>query len=626
MPGTFLKPTSPHDRKTLGKYELLSKLSTGGMSEIFLATQKGLAGFRKIVVLKSILPNIRGQEEFVKMFLEEARITSSFNHPNIAQVFDLDTDDEHLFLVMEFVQGATLTEVTRASEQNAVGLPLGFALTVIRDTALALHYAHTFSDPRGRKQAIVHRDVSGKNIMVTYEGTTKLLDFGIAKALGAYRSDTTSIGMVKGTTGYMSPEQVLGEAVDARSDIFSLGVVLHESLTGARLFARPTEEQEMRAVLNETAEPPSRANPMVSYAIDKVTLKALSQKRDNRYSNALEFARALESAASGTMWHPEQLGDLVKRLHAERLQQTHSLVQAAQGSTGEHSGLQVRHAEASTKENVLPLLSASPSTRPARHERGITLETPIEVVLSPSPVQPVIPRDEDTTSPHLLGSGPFRAAPTMSMRPRSTPGTTMPRPPPAPTPGEVPFALGPAMPLRGGLPAFRPDGDLHDTGAVPATPSAENLLFADLRHEGKTNPSIDNLPMIVGELDRKTSPSLEHLPRVQLDVEPATRLNIQPRRKIGRLLAIGAGVGRLAVGGVGVVLRPHDPTPVEAPVAIAPVEPAHPVEPPPVTVTAPVTVPIEPPAPVVAPPPPAPVEQPRAHPPKPKPPKPTKGK
>src|SRR5688572_20312226 len=196
----FLSPRSSLDRRTMGKYEVLCRLSAGGMSEIFLAYQKGLAGFKKIVVLKSILPDISGEEEFVRMFLDEARTTAAFNHPNIAQVFDLDVDGEVLFLAMEFVQGCTLVEMARACRQAREAIPIGLTLQAVRDTALALHYAHTFVDPRGRKQVVIHRDVAEKNIMVTYDGTTKLLDFGIAKALGK-AVGRTSVGMVKGTSG-----------------------------------------------------------------------------------------------------------------------------------------------------------------------------------------------------------------------------------------------------------------------------------------------------------------------------------------------------------------------------------------------------------------------------------------
>jgi serine/threonine protein kinase len=333
----YLRPTSALDRRTMGKYDVLCRLSTGGMSEIFLAYQKGLAGFRKIVVLKSILPDIRGEEEFVRMFLDEAKTTALFNHPNIASVFDLDVDGETLFLAMEFVQGCTLVEMARACRQAKEPIPIGFTLLAVRDTALALHYAHTFTDPRGRKQVVIHRDVAEKNIMVTYEGTTKLLDFGIAKALGKGTGRTT-VGMVKGTSGYMSPEQIRGEPLDARSDVFSLGVVLHECLTGMRLFHGKTPEEGMLSALREEIPPPSRLNPDVSGTIDAVVMKALMRDRDSRYSTSLEFARAIEKAASGQMWHPEQSGELVLRHFQDRVNQTRELLEASQSMTGEHTG------------------------------------------------------------------------------------------------------------------------------------------------------------------------------------------------------------------------------------------------------------------------------------------------
>ncbi|MBX5481238.1 MAG: serine/threonine protein kinase, partial [Myxococcaceae bacterium] len=325
-----------HSGRKLGKYEILCRLSTGGMSEIFLAFQRGLAGFRKYVVLKQILPDIKGEEEFVRMFLDEARITAAFNHPNIAQVFDLDIQDGELFLAMEFVPGATLVEVARATRQRNEAIPIGFTLQAVRDTALALHYAHTFTDPLGRPQTVIHRDVAEKNIMVTYEGVTKLLDFGIAKALG--HSSRTSVGMVKGTSGYMSPEQILGEPLDARSDIFALGVVLHECLTGMRLFHGRTPEEAMMQALKGEVLPPSAQNAALPPELDQVTLKALQRRRDDRYATALELARAIERAAGPHIWHPEQSGEFVTRLFAQRRDATRKLMSEAQAMASELTG------------------------------------------------------------------------------------------------------------------------------------------------------------------------------------------------------------------------------------------------------------------------------------------------
>jgi serine/threonine protein kinase len=369
--------------KTLGKYEVLSRLSTGGMSEIYLAFQRGLAGFQKLVVLKSILPDIRLDEEFVKMFVDEAKITALFNHPHIAQVFELDMDDGVLFLAMEFVPGATLVEVARACRNTQQPIPIGLTLSAVRDSALALHYAHTFTDPLGRKHSVIHRDVAEKNIMLTYEGITKLLDFGIAKS--ASRQAQTQVGMVKGTSGYMSPEQILGQPLDARTDLFSLGVVLHECLTGMRLFYGPKPEDGMTATLKGEVAAPSKFTKGVSPALDAVCLKALSRKREDRHVNALEFARDLEKVAQSLFWKPEQSGEFIQSLFADRREQTRHLYEQArmQGdNTGQFSltGL-IRSAKARGLRTMQPLLSAVPPPPPPPPSREITqpeLAFPIE--------------------------------------------------------------------------------------------------------------------------------------------------------------------------------------------------------------------------------------------------------
>ena len=319
----YLRPPSALDRKTMGKYEVLCRLATGGMAEIFLAWQRGLAGFRKIVVLKSILPDVRGEEELVRMFLAEAQTTAQFNHPHIAQVFDLDVDGDVLFLAMEFVQGCTLIELARAADKAKEAIPVGFTLRVARDTALALHYAHTFTDARGRKLPVIHRDVAEKNIMVTHQGITKLLDFGIAKT-GAGK--LTAVGTVKGSTGYMSPEQIRGETVDLRSDVFSLGVVLHECLTGYRLFRGRTPEESMMKALEANVLPPSLSNAQISPELDRAVLKALERDREHRYETALELARELERVGGALLWSPEQCGELVQRHFAFRQEQVRELV------------------------------------------------------------------------------------------------------------------------------------------------------------------------------------------------------------------------------------------------------------------------------------------------------------
>jgi serine/threonine protein kinase len=310
--------------KQFGRFEVLCKLGDGGMSEVFLAWQKSVGGFRRAVVLKRILATIRHDKEFLRMFLQEAKITSGLSHGNIAALHDLSREANELFMVMEFVAGATLLELVVSCAQAKSAIPLGFTLAVVRDTALALHYAHQFKDSVGRPRPVIHRDIAEKNIMVSFDGTTKLLDFGIARQQG--RAAHTQVGMVKGTAGYMSPEQVKGEDLDGRTDVFSLGVVLHECLTGMRLFHRANRSEEVEALLHEPIAPPSQRARQISPELDGVVLKALARDRSQRFATARELAIALERAGTATMWDAEQRGAFIQRQFASRQKKIQELL------------------------------------------------------------------------------------------------------------------------------------------------------------------------------------------------------------------------------------------------------------------------------------------------------------
>ncbi|EPX64154.1 Serine/threonine kinase PKN13 [Cystobacter fuscus DSM 2262] len=417
--------------RQMGNYEVLCRLSTGGMAEIFLASRRGLAGFHKPVVLKKILPDIQGQEEFVQMFLDEARVTAAFNHPNIAQVFDLDVAGGELFLAMEFVPGATLLEVARACLAAKEPMPMGLGLAAVRDTALALHYAHTFTDALGEPSPVIHRDVAEKNIMVTYEGVTKLLDFGIAKSL--MEVSRTQVGMVKGTSGYMSPEQILGQPLDARSDLFSLGVVLHECLTGARLFPGKAPAAVMNAVLRGPIPEPSRANKAVPPELDAIVLKALSRQREDRHATTLEFARELERAVSGLIWLPEQSGALLRRLFAERREQTRQVLAGARTSTGE---LKLPLPPADPREGAKDAAKEGAPSTPAPRLPMVT-PTPPQASRGPSsantdivPYSPLVP----PPAAPVAGGEPRAATPTPRTPARASVDRSRPVLPPPPRP------------------------------------------------------------------------------------------------------------------------------------------------------------------------------------------------
>ena len=317
----------------IGKYDILAQLTSGGMAELSLGCTAGPGGFRKYVVIKRILPDAASDENFVQMFLDEARITAAFSHPNIAQVFDLGEDKAGLYVAMEFIPGQNLNEVVDACARQAAVLPLGFSVAVVHDCAIALHYAHTFKLPTGEASPVIHRDVAQKNIMVTFDGQVKLLDFGIAKAKGAL--SRTKAGTVKGTAGYMSPEQVRGEAVDTRSDVFSLGVVLWEMITGRRLFAADTEVEELRLILSGPIESPDAIEPSVPEPLARVTLKALERDKNKRFLSAKDFARALQAECADLLFDADERAGFMKQRFAAKMESTRKLFEAAAATVSE---------------------------------------------------------------------------------------------------------------------------------------------------------------------------------------------------------------------------------------------------------------------------------------------------
>lgn len=277
----------------LGKYDLLERLAVGGMAELFLARSKARHGFQKTVVLKRILPSFAEQPDFVQMFLTEAKLAAGLHHPSIAQVFDFGEDDGSFFFTMEFVAGRNVRQVLLAGHQNKIPMPLSCALRIVDNVAAGLHHAHEHRDVDGNPLEIVHRDVSPSNVLVTYDGNIKLVDFGIAKI--AARGPATVAGSLKGKVSYMSPEQCRGELVDRRSDIFSLGTILWELTTGRKLFGLDTLGLELlRQVERADVPPPTSLVPNYPPELEALVLKAMARDRKDRYASAQDFRNAME--------------------------------------------------------------------------------------------------------------------------------------------------------------------------------------------------------------------------------------------------------------------------------------------------------------------------------------------
>ncbi|MCW5806283.1 MAG: serine/threonine protein kinase, partial [Deltaproteobacteria bacterium] len=275
----------------IGRYELLVELGRGGMAELFLGRLVGAGGFAKLVAIKRILPHLAGDPQWRQMFLDEGRIAAHLSHPNVCQVFELDeTDGGELYLVMEYLDGASWQHLLAELPREHV-LPL--AARVLGDAAEGLHYAHTLRDAMGRPTPVVHRDVSPQNLHVTVDGSCKVLDFGVSKMMTD--GPRTRTGVVKGKLPYMAPEQIRGEDIDGRADVFSLGVCAWEALAGARLFDRSTDFQIWKAITEEDVPAIATRWPACPPAVDALVLRALDRDPARRPATARAFAEELRA-------------------------------------------------------------------------------------------------------------------------------------------------------------------------------------------------------------------------------------------------------------------------------------------------------------------------------------------
>src|SRR5687767_5661929 len=277
--------------RAFGKYEVLARLATGGAANIFLARQPGAAGFHKLVCLKTLLPERATDADFVAMFLDEARLAARLNHPNCVQIYDLGRVRGSYYISMEYIFGETLWNLLATVTKLRTPLPAQHVASIMSSVCDGLHHAHELKDPNGRPYNLVHRDVSPQNVMVTFEGQTKIVDFGIAKAETG-RAPTIA-GIVKGKFSYMSPEQITGGAIDRRSDVYSLGIVLFECLASRRLYRGDTPEEIARLILEHRAPRLRDVVPEIPGALDNIAAIALARHPSKRFQTAHAMGEAL---------------------------------------------------------------------------------------------------------------------------------------------------------------------------------------------------------------------------------------------------------------------------------------------------------------------------------------------
>jgi len=354
--------------ETLGRFELLERLGIGGMAEVFLAQTEGIAGFKKRVVIKRLLPDQQDDPKLKEMFFDEARLAARLAHPNICQVFDLGEVDGTPYIAMEHVPGVSLNRLLQELKRRGAAMPLPAALRVVSQLLEALSYAHTMTDEQGRPLGIIHRDVTPSNVMITPQGSVKLVDFGIARA--ADRRARTRTGFAMGKLGFMAPEQLRSGELDLRVDIFGAGVTLYLMETG-RLPVEANHPDLLlrRLVLNDWPRPETLRTDLPA-GLSRITCRALAPEVDARYPTALDMLGELEAFAAG----------------AGLSMGPHALIALMQARTNEPTQPEVhREGSAVTKE------SAAADTRPVR--------APAEAPPAPSPVPPDGPESITPTSP-----------------------------------------------------------------------------------------------------------------------------------------------------------------------------------------------------------------------------------
>ncbi|WP_375757806.1 serine/threonine protein kinase [Corallococcus exercitus] len=356
----------PRDAFRFGNYRLIDRIAVGGMAEIFLAHQVDARGDETPIVIKRIRPHLSKHAAFVKMFLNEARLAAQLNHPNIVQIHDLGKIVDSYFIAMEYVSGRDMRRVVPKAESLGIPFPMVYALKIASCVCAGLHYAHTKKDRYGNPLNIVHRDVTPENIIVAFDGSVKVLDFGIAKA--ANQVEETRSGEIKGKLSYLSPEQCLGRPLDCRSDIFSLGTVLYEWLTGFKLFTGDSDVAVMRSITEAKIYAPSYFREDLPERVEAILMRALARDRERRYQTALDMQRDLDAFLDAYDFTPSplHLANFVKQLFEDERPQ-------------ELKRLATRQSSAPTSEVALELseVAASvdgPPTEAMRLDEGTATE------------------------------------------------------------------------------------------------------------------------------------------------------------------------------------------------------------------------------------------------------------
>ena len=489
----------------LGRYTLLGKLARGGMAELFLAKSEGIEGFEKIVVLKRILPSFAEDEEFIGLFLSEARLAAQLDHANIVHVHDIGRDGSDFFFTMEYLHGHDVRRLLTEARRRGRPLPLQFVLSIVTGAAAGLHYAHEQVDFSGRPLDIVHRDVSPSNIIVTYSGHVKVLDFGIAKAVALSQASRSS--SLKGKVAYMSPEQCKGASIDRRSDVYALGLVMQELLTNRPVFGELEHIEALHAVAAGKVPPIETLWPECPDDLRTILAKALQADPNDRYDSARALQRDLERFA-----------------HAHRLML--SSTELAEFLEAVFGSKRLPWLDATTEvepQSQAPHTAAS-ATVDKRSKMGLPGGTRVATMLAPEPT-PVEGLRPETLVGHASATAiHLEPAPTEALPPRAR---------------KAPWIVAAGLAGLGGVGALAWSG-LGPEPVASAPTAAPTAVVPTAREEApppakvEARPVATPEPVVVAEPEPEPEPESEPIPDPVPEAPPkraAKKRKAKPKTK-----------------------------------------------------------------------------------------------
>ncbi|MDB4935756.1 MAG: serine/threonine protein kinase [Labilithrix sp.] len=579
----------------LGRYELLVPIARGGMARVWAARLHGQRGFQKLVAIKTILPHLAEEPEFERMFLDEARIASGVHHPNVCEIYELGEEKHTLYLAMEWVSGDSLARVLRASGTTEA-VDARVVARIVADACAGLHAAHELTDEDGRALGVVHRDLSPHNILLTSDGTAKVADFGVAKALGQLH-EATSAGQLKGKIAYMAPEQVTGNGIDRRSDVFSLGCVLYEATTGQRPFRGDGDHQVMHAVLKGEFALPTSLIRGYPQELERIVMRALSPQPILRYPTAERMRFALEEFLSGAprgqLVTQSNVGQLVRARIGEQIDRRKERIRQA-SSAGDREGGWSEPPGGMTPSNQAQGGGHRSGVKPSGAHAAKPLYTTMQMerpptTSAPPPLPPMnvaTGPSSSTTIPQAPAHHPFaqQHVEQVSRTPVSHPGASHsqarsypsypsfpaqgshashPAHSPPPPPVGHPLAQTALMPPVMSMP---PGIDLPGAGGAP--PTAAQMRPFTVPPTSSVPPA--SLPLHLQQLHQQMHMqgqppvSIASLPpRMQAPPDPAQRPSTPPAGAGQYIIAIAVGVLLAVLIGVGgfLAMRGRHPPP-----------------------------------------------------------------